>query len=396
MKKVGKKFTVALGIICVLLAAGLFEAIANYTSTITSKDNIIAEKDSTINNQNSTLTSLNTQIAKLNETNSLLNIQIANDDLQIENLTSHNLVDDAKINVLTSQIDLANDQTNYSNSEIAKLEKQVDALTAITNMSQSEKLKTVIFHVSEKGEAYAWGHLPEVNYTFNQILSLTNKAYNVLLRPEYKGNQNWAEELEWLRDNFGGQHGIPIMLDVFSGGNLSTPVQKLTTTDISAAMAVSNVQWLAINEIASWHIEQNQTFPVGYVSAILDFAHAHNLKVFWTEWKIDTFTKIKSYISGWEDMVTVSFSTNSGDLEPAVGFMQINNMFQHWGGSIQAWYWATRYNSEPTEMPISPLVQHALSAKQIGAEVLQFEPYWYFFDNGEVTENLRLLETMLS
>jgi hypothetical protein len=48
------------------------------------------------------------------------------------------------------------------------------------------------------------------------------------------------------------------------------------------------------------------------------------------------------------------------------------------------------------EMPILLLVEHALSAKYIGAEVIQFEPYWYFFDNGEARENLRLLETMLT
>jgi hypothetical protein len=47
-------------------------------------------------------------------------------------------------------------------------------------------------------------------------------------------------------------------------------------------------------------------------------------------------------------------------------------------------------------MPISLLIQHALSAKNIGAEVLQFEPYWYFFDNGEAKENLKLLEIMLT
>ena len=93
--------------------------------------------------------------------------------------------------------------------------------------------------------------------------------------------------------------------------------------------------------------------------------------------------------------MTVSFSTNSGDLEPADGFMQVSIMFQHWGGSVQAWYWTTRYGSDPLNMPISLLIQQVLSAKNIGAEILQFEPYWYFFDNGQANENLKLLETML-
>ncbi|MDI9578121.1 MAG: hypothetical protein WC203_08440 [Candidatus Bathyarchaeia archaeon] len=34
---------------------------------------------------------------------------------------------------------------------------------------------------------------------------------------------------------------------------------------------------------------------------------------------------------------------------------------------------------------------NTLAAKGIGAEVLQFEPYWYFFDeNGQTNNNLKL------
>jgi hypothetical protein len=48
-------------------------------------------------------------------------------------------------------------------------------------------------------------------------------------------------------------------------------------------------------------------------------------------------------------------------------------------------------------MPISLLVQHTLAAKNIGAEIIQFEPYGYFFniEDGEVTEELEVLLTML-
>jgi hypothetical protein len=220
--------------------------------------------------------------------------------------------------------------------------------------------------------------------------------YNILLEPEYKGNENWTEALAWLTANFGGQHGIPIMLDVFGGGISETPTPQLSMDDISAAMAASNVQWIAINEVVSWHIEHGLPFPTGYVIAILNFCKEHNLKVFWNEWKADTFKAIQTYIAGFEDIVTVSFSTNSGDLEPADGFMLISTMFRHWGGSVQAWYWTTRYGSDTLNMPISLLIQHALSAKNIGAEVLRFEPYWYFFDNGEAKESLKLLEIMLT
>jgi hypothetical protein len=77
--------------------------------------------------------------------------------------------------------------------------------------------------------------------------------------------------------------------------------------------------------------------------------------------------------------------------------MQMSKMFQHWGGSIQSWYWTTRnVGSDPMNMPISLLIQHALLAKNIGTEILQFEPYWYLFNNGQITENLRLLFAMLT
>jgi hypothetical protein len=176
-------------------------------------------------------------------------------------------------------------------------------------------------------------------------------------------------------------------------------------------MAVCDVRWLRISEVVSWYIEHNLPFPTDYVTNILNFCKEHNLKVQWNEWKVgdSVFQRIQSCIVGFEDIVTVSFSTNSGDLEPADGFMLVSKMFQHWGGSVQAWYWETRHRgnystvpenppglSNPLNMPISTLIHHALSAKNIGAEILQFEPYWYFFDNGEAKENLKLLEIMLA
>jgi len=58
---------------------------------------------------------------------------------------------------------------------------------------------------------------------------------------------------------------------------------------------------------------------------------------------------------------------------------------------VQAFYWDTR-GKNLVDMPGSLLLEHALTAKGIGAEVLQFEPYWYFFDeDGQANSNLKLL-----
>jgi uncharacterized protein YoxC len=396
-KIVGRRVAIVLGIICILLTVSLVGAIANYTSIIRAKDNTIASKDSTINNLNSEINGKNSQIQTLTSQNNQLQTWL---DGNVTTLNSH-------IAGLQDQLASANSQIASLNSQIATLQSQVNDLTAIINMSKS-KLETLVFHVCEKGEGYTWGRTPDVNYTYNQILTLNKNMYDVLLLPEYKGNENWTETLAWLTGNFSG---IPIMLSAFEGGPYDYPVVKLTTDQISEAMAACDVRWLRISEVVSWYIEHNLPFPTDYVTNILNFCKEHNLKVQWNEWKVgdNAFQRIQSYIGGFEGIVTVTFSTNSGDLEPAEGFILMNNLFQHWGGSVQAWYWETRHRgnyttvpenppglSNPLNMPISLLIQHALSAKNIGAEILQFEPYWYFFDNGEAKESLRLLEIMLS
>ena len=261
---IGRNIAMASGIICLLLAISLVGAIADYTSIISVKDSTIASKDSAINNLNSQITSINSQISskdsqietltsQKDQLQTWLNGNVTSLNAQITDLQSQASSDKSTIANLQGRVASANSQISSLSSTVTALQSQVNDLTAIINMSKSS-LQILVFHVCEKGEGYTWGRIPDVNSTYNQILSLNNNTYNVLLLPEYKGNKNWIEELSWLTVNFGGQQGIPIMLDVFGGGDGSTPTPMLSTSDISAAMAACNVQYLRFSEVVSWYM----------------------------------------------------------------------------------------------------------------------------------------------
>jgi hypothetical protein len=265
-------------------------------------------------------------------------------------------------------------------------------------------LSAIVYHVCEKTSDI---HIPDVNQVYQQINAVNDGNYTVFLLPELNGHADWAAELSWIQTNFSD---IPIMLDIAGGW-----AHHLTTDDILAAMAVANVQWLRIAELASWYLDQVDPFPDSYVLGILAFCRAHNLKLFWAEWKIDfgqdvkTFNKIKELIVGYEDIVTVGFKTNSGDLEPAEGFQYvINKGFTHIGCCVESWYWETRHRTSvwepreglesPDNMPIAWMVRHAMEAKALGLELIQFEPYWYFFEEmtGKALESLQRIHLFLN
>lgn len=448
----GKTAAIALGIICIFLTIILIVSVSNYSLLIKEKDTSIEIKDTTIKNLNSQISSLKATITEKDDTISSLTSQIVNQTSQNQALANQNSelqtwlngnisdfnaqigalqnqtttlmsqietlqdnasslnsqisilqnqaqIDQSTINNLQSQIANTNSQVDYLSSANNNLQIKVEDLTSIINMSKIQ-LQTLAFHVCEKGDDFAW-KLPNVAETYEQIAALNNGTYEILLLPEYKSHLNWTEELCWLAANFGGKEGIPIMLDVFTSTENSTAVTQLSIENISQAMAVCNVQYVRIFEAISWHMEHGQHFPADYVKDLLGFCKTNGLKVFWSEWKTDnlpdvkTFTDIQSYIAGYEDIVTVSFGTNSHEAQPPDGFLYLQPMFKHWGASVQAWHADTYLDCDPLDMPPYLLVQHALSAKQIGAEIIQFEPYWYFFNNGQANENLTLLLTML-
>jgi len=188
------------------------------------------------------------------------------------------------------------------------------------------------------------------------------------------------------------------VLSVFEGGPSNVPNRQLAVDQISEAVTALNVREIRIGEIVSWYMSNYLTFPADYIKTLLNFTRVHGLKAQWSEWEVDygVFQRIQSYIAGFEDIVTVTFQTNNKEVEPWDGFLLASGIFQNWGGSIQSWYWQERGYGSEFGMPTSILLEHALAARKLGAEILEFEPYWYLFDNGETRENLQLLMTVLT
>ena len=240
----------------------------------------------------------------------------------------------------------------------------------------------LLFHMCEKGPTSNFGHIENIDYAYSLIQNFTHRQ-DVIIIPELEGNLNWSKTYAWLTQNFTDK---PLALNVFEGGNESIPQLKLDITQISQACQTLNVKYLRFVEPISYSMGLNQSFPVEWANEILFYAKANNIKVLWSEWKIgnDVYPNFTQYIKDFKDIVTVVYQTNDQYNQPLFGYLNTTYTYPQfsWGASVQAWY-AVDNLGLPDVMDMSPqlMVLHAMEAVNIGAKVLQFEPYWYFFDN---------------
>jgi hypothetical protein len=345
-------------VVCVALTASLVGAAIHFTTLLDQKD---------------------TQIVSLTETVASLDTQIGTMQIKIDS-------DNATIKTLNEQLADIQEQLTAANNRISDLEIAI-------NGSESGRLRTIIFHVCEKGTNYDFGHLPNATYTYNLILNHTS-GYNLLLLPEYISNGDWPATYTWLKQNF---TGIPIALSTFEGGTGPVPLVKLSIAEISQAVQTLDVKMIRLSELVTYYLNISQPLPTEWITDVLSYCRTHNLKVFWSEWGVgfDIYQSVAKAIEGYEDIVTVAFQTNNDKVEPIDGLIGVKQNFEHWGASVQSWYWVERGYGDETEMPACLFVQHALTARNLGAEVLQFEPYWYLFTDGESNGKLELLETMV-
>ena len=270
------------------------------------------------------------------------------------------------------------------------LDLHSEQIESILNGYDPHTLNTVIMHGCIKTDSNI--SLPDAAYTYNQLRDGFS-PYMVLILPEFNGNLNWNETLQWISTNF---TGVPICLSVFEGGSgkLPNPNVELTTAEIEEAMAVSDVKMVRFAEMISWYMSrapQNLTSIIDETRGVLEFCRSKNLKVLWSEWKIsyDVLPFLNRTLSGFEDIVTFVYQTNNEFNWPFIGYLYVTQ-FEHRGASVQSW-WVDETGADRYDLPLEKVVQYAKLATNMGAEIIQFEPYWYFFDDGEPLETMRTI-----
>jgi TolA-binding protein len=154
-KVVSRNVVIALGIVAVILLAGLAGAIANYTSIISGKDNVIATKDS--------------QIQTLTNQKNQLQTWLDGNRTQLQN----------QINQLQKWL---NDNITYYKNEIDNLYIQIinqqDTITNLQNQINSLKAPKLIMVDLKSEDNRPWLGTPYL-HVYGYICNVgTNTAYN--------------------------------------------------------------------------------------------------------------------------------------------------------------------------------------------------------------------------
>jgi hypothetical protein len=184
----------------------------------------------------------------------------------------------------------------------------------------------------------------------------------------------WQNQLSYLREFA----KIPVMLNVWTSDNS----YSITVDQIMQAMAYCPIKYLRFHEVMSYYANTiNTAATQTYIRSILDFSKAYGIPLFWNEWDTSTYPAIANIISGYEDNVLVSFGTNNINVQAGFAALQ---QFKRRAASIQSWYWSTLNGGKPGyefTMPPTLMAQFTLEAFKAGCEIVQYEPYSYFFDS---------------
>lgn len=224
---------------------------------------------------------------------------------------------------------------------------------------------TIYMHIKHASYSNTLGKVRQI---YNEVLKANKTGLNIGLEPQCVAD--WATQLTYYKEC----GDIPVMLNVLT----SDDAVQLSIQQIEEAMSVCNVKWLRFHEPISYF----NPFPITYVNEIMAFARAKGVPIFWNEWNIYTFPVIAGIIQGYRDVVAVSFGTNSNQVEPVDGFALLSS-FQRKAASVQSWYWWERNGQQEGyqyTMPPELMRLHTQQAFQAGCEIVQYEPFAYFFD----------------
>lgn len=238
--------------------------------------------------------------------------------------------------------------------------------------------KILFFHV--KHDAPGFNTKGQLQQIYNIIQANNKTGVPIGFHPQCAGD--WATQLGY----FAECKNIPTMLPVLCPSTHGTgEPYKLSTDQINQALAVCKIECFNMQEAVSYHRDiYKQPFPTDYAKSIFALAKSLGKYVFWSEWDWSAFPVIAQTIRGYEDTVAVSLGTNANYIEPAQGFKMYLWQFKRRGASVQSWYWWERHgrvSGTEKEMPTELMIQHTREALAAGCEIIQYEPFWYFFEN---------------
>lgn len=240
----------------------------------------------------------------------------------------------------------------------------VGTVGRISLWKPQNRLSALIFHVDHRFSDIR-GKIFEI---YN---NLSANRYNTLLLPQEEFDK------EKRMDILSEFRPCPIMLNVFTSADEIGNPYMLNVTEIGEIMSLNDVRALRFAEVISWHKEHNRAFPSDYATQILSFCKEHGIFLQWNEWDIYSFDTLRKTIKGYENYVIPSYEI-IGQFEPQGGFSLISG--NYWGAGISTWYWEVRGKGKPEDMPIDLVIQFSKQARDMGAIIIQYEPYQYFFN----------------
>ena len=246
------------------------------------------------------------------------------------------------------------------------------ALSLLAKPAAAQPVPTMFFHIKNDpiNGPVTVGKVAAVYGALTKVASPL--GFGVGLEPQCI--DTWQNQLSYLQEFA----KIPTMLNVWTSDN----AYAISTSQISQAMQLCPVKYLRFHEVMSYYADTiNTPTTQNYIQSILAFSKNSGIPLFWNEWDINTYPAIANIIKGYENNVLVSFGTNNINVQAGFAALQV---FKRKAASIQSWYWSTLNGGQPGyefTMPPTLMAQFTLQAFQAGCEIVQYEPYSYFFDN---------------